>query len=168
MAVEDKYVDSDVAANNLVHGLKFNGATVIAMRAIAAIAAADDDGSVYRLFRSVPANLIPLHIDIVCDAITGGTDYDLGFYKPLAFGGTVVDKDNLMDGQTLASALTCATGQGLGMKDVSAANQLKKVWEHAGHTSTTKLESYDIALTGNTVGTGAGNACVTAYFAQSN
>ena len=162
MAVINDYVNSNTisTANKLLSV----GAEVIAMCQTFEIAAGDDNGSVYRLFKSLNPDLIPLKIEIRCDAITGGTDFDLGFYTPLENGGAVIDADILMDGQTLASALTTSPADGLGIVDI--ANRCKRIYEHCGHTQATKKLGYDLALTANTVGTAAGTVTVIAYFAQ--
>lgn len=163
MAVEDKYVETRTAAGKLAKSAYTVGAEIVALVATLETAAADDDGSVYRLFKSVPSNYIPLNITIATDGITGGTDYDLGLYK-VGVGGAVVDKDVLMDGQTMASALTRATGSQLGLKDVNIADVGKTLGELSGQT--TVDASYDIALTANTVGSGAATITVLATFIQ--
>lgn len=163
MAIEDKYVDSDLAAGKLAKGALSQGAETITMIATEEIAAADDNGSVYRLFKSVPSTYIPVEITIACDGITGGTDYDLGLYG-VGAGEPAVDADVLMDGQTLASALTRATGHQLGLQTVNVADATKTLGELSGQTDVDP--SYDIALTGNTVGTAAGTVTVIAVFAQ--
>lgn len=161
MAVENKYVEANLAAGKLAKSALSQGAETITMIATEEIAAADDDGSVYRFFKSVPSNLIPVEITITCDAITGGTDYDLGLYK---VGGAAVDADRLMDGQTLASALTRATGHQLGLQTVNIDDATKSLGELSGQTDVDL--SYDIALTGNTVGSAAGTVTIIAVFAQ--
>lgn len=163
MAVEDKYVDANLAAGKLAKTALGSGAETITLVATEEIAAADDDGSVYRLFKSVPANLIPLEITIATDGITAGTDYDLGLYK-VGVGGDAVDADVLMDGQTLASALTRATGHQLGLQTVNIADAGKTLGELSAQTDVDL--SYDVALTGNTVGTADGTVTVIAVFAQ--
>jgi hypothetical protein len=163
MAVEDKYVETRTAAGKLANAVYNVGDKVVALVATLETAAADDDGSVYRLFKGIPSNYIPFEISIMTDGITGGTDWDLGLYK-VGVGGAVVDKDVLMDGQTMASALTRATGHQLGLAGVNIAN----IGQTLGQLSaqTTIDGSYDIALTANTVGSGAATITVTALFAQ--
>lgn len=163
MAVEDKYVDANLAASKLAKTALGSGAETITMVATEEIAAADDDGSVYRFFKSVPSNLIPLEVTIATDGITGGSDYDLGLYK-VGVDGAAVDADVLMDGQTLASALTRATGHQLGLANVNIADATKSLGELSAQTDVDL--SYDIALTGNTVGTAAGTVTIIAVFAQ--
>jgi hypothetical protein len=72
-----------------------------------------------------------------------------------------------MAGQTLATAVdfgfdTCIDG----MDAVAIENYGRKLYEHGGHTVTTKLESYDLALTANTIGSAAGTVSVLFIFAQ--
>jgi len=162
MAVEDKYANSLVEAGKKVKAALASGATEVTMINTVEIAAADDDGSVYRFFSSVPSNLIPTEITITCDAITGGTDYDLGLYKVAS--GAVVDKDVLMDGQTLGSALTRATGHQLGLANVNIADATKTLAALSAQTDPDAC--YDIALTANTVGSGAGTVTIIAKFVQ--
>ena len=159
MAVENKYVNAQVVAGKLAIPAASGAGEVIVARAVVAVAAADDNGSVYRLFKAVPSELIPLRIDIQTTAITGGTDYDLGLYNTDL--GTVVDADCLMDGQTMATAAKNLDGLGI----VAAADAMLPLWDlAAGVTLASKKGSYDIALTANTVGTADGTIVVTAYF----
>ena len=163
MAVEDKYVDADLAAGKKSVSLVTSGQKVVELVATEEIAAADDDGSVYRFFKSVPSTYVPTEITIMTDGITGGTDYDLGLYE-VGAGEAVVDKDVLMDGQTMASALTRASGHQLGLQTVDIANAGQTLGELSGQTNVDG--SYDIALTANTVGTAAGTITILARFAQ--
>ncbi len=168
MAVVDKYTDTKFTGNILTGDLLSagNAAANQLFVAIATfeVAAADDDGSVYRVFKNINPSLIPTQIGISCDAITNGTDWDLGLYKPDL--GAVVDKDCLMDGQTLASAAKLGLGALNGMGGVDVADINKRLFEHAGATISTRPEAYDMALTANTVGTAAGTVSITAIFCQ--
>lgn len=133
-----------------------NGGKIRFIRETVEIAAADDDGSKYRIAR-IPAVAVLKSITIACDAITGGTDFDLGFYDvPERNSGAAIDADALMDGQTLASASRVLDG----MQTVDIANLHKKVWELASISAET-AKLVDIVLTGNTVGTAAGTVTVT-------
>jgi hypothetical protein len=160
MAVENKYVDPDLASGLRQDPNKAGGSrSLINPFQAFAVAAADDDGSVYRLGR-IASNAIIYEIVIACTAITGGTDWDLGLYEAGA-GGAVVDADLFMDGQTLASASRVLDG----MSNVSVANLNKRVYELLGLTSD-PCKVYDLALTANTVGTVAGNVAVKVLTAQ--
>lgn len=161
MAVEDKYVDANLAGNKLGKAALTQGAEPIVMVATEEIASGDDDGSKYRFFKAVPSSYIPVEITIATDGMTGATDYDLGLYK---VGGAAVDADRLMDGQTMASALTRATGHQLGLQTVNIADAGKTLGELSGQTDIDA--AYDIVLTANTVGSAAGTITIIAKFAQ--
>lgn len=163
MAVEDKYVETRTAAGKLPKSIYSVGSEVIAAVATFEIAAADDDLSVYRLFKGIPSNYIPVEITIATDGVTGATDADLGLYK-VGIGGAVVDKDVLMDGQTLASALTRASGHQIGLANVNIADIGKTLGELSAQTDIDP--SYDIAMTINTIGNATGTVTVVALFAQ--
>ena len=163
MAVENKYVDSFVVAGKKANAIAANvGQEMTVMVATFEVAAGDDDGSIYRLFKSVPSNLIPVAITVATDGMTGSTDWDLGLYKTNL--GAVIDKDVLMDGQTLASALTRATGHQLGLGAVNIDGVSKTLGVLSAQSPVDI--AYDIALTANTVGSAAGTVTVIAEFAQ--
>lgn len=126
------------------------------------VAAADDDTSTYRFFRVKSGDSIK-SLKLYCDAITGGTDYDCGLYG--INGGAVVDADLYADGftaATIAPAVPHAVASSpyieLRFGDATTSNIAdinNRVWEDLGLTADPFLE-YDVVLTGNTVGTGAG------------
>ena len=136
-----------------------NGGKIRIIRDTVEIAAGDDNGSKYR-FARIPANAVIKEITIACDAITGGTDFDLGFYDvPDTNSGAVIDADALVDGQTLASASRTLDGT----SNVNIADLHKKAWEIAG-LSEDPNKQFDIVLTGNTVGTAAGTVTITVIY----
>lgn len=141
-----KDVDVDVAA-------RFCGAPVKKVAFSFEKAAGDIDGSIWRVARVSPFAKI-LSIKLACDAITSLTDLDIGFYKPLEVGGTEIDKDCLKDG------LDPHTGQTaiVEMYVPDLANIGKEAYLIAGVTAANarKYGAFDVALTGNTAGTGAG------------
>lgn len=165
MAVENKYVNADVAANKKGVAAFVHGENEIVMVGLVSIAAADDDGSIYRIFKNVPPSLIPVEIKLMNAAITGCTDVELGLYEPLEAGGAVIDLDILMGTLDISSGKTEASpGNGLGA--VAFADRQKRLFELAGHTLATRKTGYDIALTANTVGSAAGTVVVIARFVQ--
>ena len=173
MAVVNAYTDSNIDAttgqvNKLLNALASGGARVGAMLATFEVAAADSDGSIYRVFKDVEPTLVPLAVLIANDAITGGTDWDVGIYAPdlgdvkvadCISGGTAIDLSsahaNLLPG-------TAANG----FAGLAIDNPRKKIYEYAGDLLATKLGAYDIALTANTVGSAAGTITVLFLFAQ--
>jgi hypothetical protein len=161
MAVVNKYTDADVAAGKKGSALKTgSGTETVTIMGTVSVLAADDDGSVYRVFADVPSSLVPLQIEIHNTAVTGGTDYDVGLYK--VKGGAEVDKDILADGISMATARTIATSNNAGMTTIV----LGTVADLATLSAQAEPDaSYDIALTGNTVGTADGTIRVRGVFA---
>ena len=121
------------------------------------VAAGDDDGSVYRLDR-LPADAIITKVEICNDALTGSTDWDLGFYEPknrVTGVGAVADKDVLVDGVDLSAGKTRLSPYN-GLSGIAIGDLGKRVYELLGKTRSNMLPEYDLALTANTVGSGAG------------
>ncbi len=115
-------------------------------------AAADDNGSVYRMCR-VPSGARIHRIQVANDAITAGTDYDIGIYKNAADGGAVVDADAFASAVDLSSALpmTDYTFEAQNIDKIE-----KRMFEMAGVAlSADPGLEYDICLTGNVVGSAA-------------
>ena len=160
MAVENKYTNSDAAADNLVSAPQA-GAELVAMVESFEVAAADDDGSIYRVFKGISGDLVPFDVKVTNDAVTGGTDYDFGIYETEL--GDVKDKDALADGVTMASARAEGSGISL-LSAVGQSDAEKKIFELAGDSASSRKQSYDLALTANTVGTAAGTITVKAIF----
>ena len=167
MAVENKYVNADVAAGKLGTAALVKVGDSFVLVTTFEVAAADDDGSIYRLAKNLSGDLIPIRVEIFNDALTGATDYDLGFYKTLTdgVGGEVIDKDVLMDGADISSG-NGATSPQNGLTNVDLANRAQRIYELCGDTQATKEAGYDLALTANTVGSAAGTITVIAEFAQ--
>ena len=165
MAIVDKAGSlnnlSSVDTPNLnVSKAQTNGAKFQTIIETVEIASGDDNGSKYRVAR-LQANAVIKEINVFCDAITGGTDYDLGIYEiPETNDGAAIDKDCFMDGQTLASASKAINGFSI----VDIANYGKQVWELAGLTEATN-KAVDVVLTGNTSGTATGTVTVQITYA---
>jgi len=119
------------------------------------IAAADDASSVYRVGR-VHSSWRISNIIRYNDAITSGTDYDVGLYDTAAAGGAVININCFADAVSLASASVTGTndlyeaGSDVGVEDIE-----QRVYQDAGET-TDPGYWYDVCLTGDTVGSGAG------------
>jgi hypothetical protein len=133
----------------------------------AEIAAADDDASVYRLAR-VHSSWRLSQLTLFNDAITSGTVFDLGLYATAADGGAVVDANAFSDNISLASASVAGTevlfegGSTNGVEDIE-----QQVWQMAGQSSDPNVW-YDIALTGDTVGSGAGTVSLRTRYIANN
>lgn len=123
------------------------------------IAAADCANSVYRLVR-VHSSWLISEIKRFNDAITSGTDYDVGLYETAENGGAVKNVNCFADAISLASASLTGTqdmfeaGADEGVEDLE-----KRVWEYAGDTADPG-KFYDLAYTGVTPGSGAGTLSV--------
>lgn len=163
MAVVDKYVSSKIQDDKLESAALLLGNKMVAAVVSFEVAADDDDGSVYRIFKDIPGNLIPIDIKIFNDGITGAADYDLGIYRPNL--GAVINVNVFMDAEDI-NAGNGITSPANGLDAVDVADLIKTIAEHAGHDVTDSLMGYDIALTGQTVGTAAGTITVVALFIQ--
>lgn len=157
MAVENKIVTTNAGAvaADVDIAARFSGSIVRAIPFSFEVAAADDDGSIYR-FARISAQAIVVGVYMNNDAITAGTDYDLGIYKTLDLGGAVIDKDCLIDGMSMATDRTA--GAWVVPTVADGANMGKRVGILAGKTADNinTLGGVDVAFTGNTVGTAAG------------
>ena len=162
MAVENKWVNSDVEAGKKANpGLVMPG-QIFGFACTFEVAAADDDGSVYKLAK-VGANMIPLQIWINCDSIAGSTVWDLGFYKE---DGSEADKDILMSNIDLNAGKAMGSEQN-GLVTLPIDKVGSKVYELLGLTVATRSQdAYVLALTGDTVGSAAGTISVRGLFIQ--
>ncbi len=163
MAVENKYVDADVASSGYGPSATQFGTDVTFLKAIVTVAAADDDGSIYRFARALPADIIIDKIELVNTAITSGTAYDVGVYDTPSSAtvstGLVVDKDCFANNIDMSSAASWVAPKN-GMAAVVPADANKRLYEIAGHTAANKRTTYDLAITADTVGSAAGEICV--------
>jgi hypothetical protein len=130
-------------------------------------AAADSNASVYRLARFRSSDRIS-QLTAFNDAITGATSYDIGLYRTAQDGGAAVSA------ALFASALDLSTAsQGAGteaLTEATAANidkAEKRLWELLGLSADPQVE-YDLALTANTAGAGAGTIAVRARYCAGN
>lgn len=160
MAVVNEYVNSKLASSatrRRTMGRNVNGQNVVHIVQTFEVAAADDDGSVYRLFPNVPSSAVLSSLRLACDALTGATDYDMGLYAPNY--GAVADKDILADGLNPSAGYSRILALDA-LKDVNISDCNKTLYELLGLTVKTAAPFYDICLTANTVGSGAGTITV--------
>lgn len=167
MAVENKYVNDKVQAGKVDEAQYVNGQDIVAMVETEELAAGDSNASVYRFFKGLNPNLIPIRIDVYGDAaITDANDCDLGFYKSTKDGvlGAVISKDVLADALDIAGISSAVTPLN-GLNNVDIANRKKKIYELCGHTVKNYVQGYDLALTANTgVTTTGGTVTIVAWF----
>jgi len=163
MAVENKYVDTLVAGGKLANASNFHGGSTRKAINTEELLAADDNLSVYRYFRA-PGTWLVLALTGMHDAVTSGTDWDAGLYKPSVGGviGAVVDKDIFADGVDISSASRTTDF----LQTVNVADMTKMIFEHAADTESTKDADYDIALTANVVGSAAVTVTLVGEFVE--
>src|SRR5579859_5906900 len=176
MAVQNVYVDPGVTVGQSISPARSrniqsgSGAKCVIMATSFVILSTDNNGSIYRLFQNVDANLIPLQAWIATTANTAGTSYGLGLYLPNlstvtqpASGGATI----FMSGQTFASAAasldpkTALDGMATAWTTTAISKVCQRLFEWAGYTysppPTTSggfPRAFDICLTAATVGTG--------------
>ncbi len=177
MAVVNKYVRTLVEAGKMEEAPYVNGSKKVGMIASEEFAAGDDAGSIYRFFKGLNPNLIPIDIKIyVDDAVAGADEVDVGLYVPTDDGGVgaVIDIDCFGDDVDLSPAGGAVRGGGAdgtdewvdGMNAVDIANLPKKLYEHAGHDVTDYGQGYDLVLTCVSECTTGGTVTVIAEFLQ--
>lgn len=168
MAVVDKYVDANVAAGKLTTAAFIHGSKTITIVATFEVAVSDEDGSVYRVAKNVPADLIPTRFDILSDAIADATDWELGLYETTqedGLDGVAIDIDVFL-GSTDINAGNARGSELNGLTAVPIEDVQKRIYEHAGDTLSTRKLGYDIAFTANTVGSAVGTISIIMDFVQ--
>lgn len=156
MSVINDYVDSRVAAGKVNRGAFVGGGDHFTIIVTFEVAAADSDGSIYRVIKCVNPDYILTSIKLWTDVITSGTSYSIGLYKTLLDGGAVINSGTEFLSAKDISAGNLHAAPIDGMTAVDIANLQNRIYEHAGHTITSKLRGYDIAVTATTVGSAAG------------
>ncbi len=175
MAVVNKYVRTLIEDGKLDEAPYVNGAKKVSMVASEEFAAGDDAGSIYRFFKGLNPNLIPIDIKIyVDDAVAGADEVDVGLYEQTDDSGVgaVIDIDCFGDDVDLSPAGGALRGGGAdgtdewvdGMKSVDIANLPYKLYEHAGHDVTDYTQGYDLVLTCVSECTTGGTVTVVAEF----
>ena len=162
MAVQNKWVDANVAAGDKGNPANIMPGRVFAFAATFEVAAADDDGSVYKIAQ-VGANMVPLKLELNCDAITGFTSADLGLYK---LDGTEADKNIFMAAHDINAG--AAMGSEIdGLHDLPVEKIGLCLYELLGLTVATRTQdNYVLALTANTIGSAAGTISLRGLFIQ--
>ena len=152
MSVQDYFVNNSSNVGEKTEPGS-NAHEVVRAVGAAAILVADDDNSTFLLIKDVPSSFRPTKGTIMCDAITGGTDFNIGVANSET--GVIVDDNLFVDAQTLATA--SRTLDGLSNVDIADIGALKSIAELLGLTPSTAKARYDIVLTGITVGATAGD-----------
>jgi hypothetical protein len=133
----------------------FNG-RLYSQVATVEVAATDDDTSVFRFFR-VPSRAVVLSVQILNDAITGGTSYDFGVHRTAADGGAVVDADAFATAVDMATARTAPLDVRFEASNIDTVE--RQLWQAVTASPALTIDprvDYDITATANTVGSAAG------------
>ncbi len=178
-AITDVYVNELIESGKVAEAPYVNGARTITCIEVEELPIADGSANIdiYRFFKGLNPNLIPIDIKVYADdAIVGATDCDIGLYEQTddSGDGVVVDVDVFADGVSLSQAGGHVRGGGVidtdeyldGLKAVDIANLTKKIYEHAGHTVTNYKQGYDLALTVNSDVTTGGTVTMIAQFIE--
>ncbi|MEA2066015.1 MAG: hypothetical protein U9O65_02775, partial [Thermotogota bacterium] len=129
------------------------------VKAVASIAATDNDGDTVILARNLPIATVVTRLFLPKTvSITAGSDYDIGFYKVGREDGDdlgeVIDKDALADGLDADTGL--AVGDVLGA-NISPFDETKTIAELLGiEDDQAYAGGVHLVLTLNTAGTAAG------------
>jgi hypothetical protein len=122
------------------------GSDVLIINTKITMTSGNSAGSIYEI-ANVPADYIPVSIDINSAAITGATDVDLGMYQAESDGGAVIDANVFDDDLDLASGLAIGS-EANGLLDMAIASLGTTFREIAGDAAG-EYQSYCLALTLN-------------------
>lgn len=153
--------DTGTSIDNFEGNAKFNNKQLYLSRCkeiveVLEVVAADSDGDVL-LVCPIHSSWRIVDIMVMNDAITSGTDYDIGIHKTTAEGGTVVDANAYADAVDMSSARTAWTSVGFEIRGIEKAEQ--QVWQDAGLSSDPQ-EWYYLSITAVTVGSADGTIAV--------
>ena len=147
---------TDLAAGKKIDNISAGGRLRIA-EATLAVAAADDDGSVYRFVRLYGSTFSVKQIWLYNDAITGGTDFDCGLYDTAENGGAVIDADSYASAVDLSSARTTSP---IDLRHEKANINVIYTFPYVNSAK----QEVDLCLTANTVGSAAGDITLKVFY----
>lgn len=177
MAVINAYTNPLISGNIITKSLRaFNstGADGGQAYAVAQIAASDNNGSVYRLFKNLSQNMVITGIVLANTSLTSGVSYGLGLYATnlsLTTATTIGYFSGVMNLVTAHASITAGTAldalAGISISTVGAQGTAgtaysNRLFEHAGLTINTnnRPDAYDLCLTATTASTVAGTVGV--------
>jgi hypothetical protein len=152
MAVINDYVDAEILAGKKANPANIMPGQIFGIAGTFEIAAADDDGSVYRIAR-LSSNMIPYELCVMADDAIDVTTVDVGLYLAGA-GGAVVDLDCFADAIDIdtdsvdSADLACNAMYSLPIDDIG-----KKLWEitavkaAGSYTDAVHPSEFDLAIT---------------------
>lgn len=170
MAVVNVYSDANLVLGKLASNTAVMGGTVKTIIQSFTVGSTDAAGSVYRVAKAMSPDSIIKSVRLYNDALTGATSVSCGFYGVQDYDGVGAIVGS---GNQIASAVDISAGNAVTVTPkifdtaISIANREVPIYTLAGHTQSTKLPAYDIALTFTNMTTGAtGNVCVIIEYVQ--
>jgi hypothetical protein len=126
------------------------------------VAAADDDGSQYRILR-LPASAVLVSLEVAADALGTNAAYDIGAYRPASISsGSVIDQDEFASAVAMATAIAWTN-----ILEEAAPTDKSKIgqplWERCGLTANPG-HGIDIVATSTVNGTDAGTIAIRARY----
>lgn len=161
MATKKSNIITNLDADpRVMNATSLSGGRVYGAVATIEVAAADNNADVLRMFRVHSSWIVPM-ILTWNDAITSGTQYDLGLYQIPAYGSAVLDADCWANNTTMVSARTTAGPLHTQFQTLDIDKIEKRVWEVGGAGSSPvltvdPLRYFDVAWTMDAAGSGAG------------
>lgn len=158
MAVENKVVTTNAGAvaADVDISARFIGGIKRTVPFSFEIAAADDDGSIYRFARVSPL-AIPVSLKLFSDSITGFTSAKFGIYKPLEVGGAVISVDCLVAAVDINAGKSTITEMLIPSKfDQAGVGKCLGILAGIAAADLNKYGAVDVALTATTIGSAAG------------
>jgi len=170
MSVINNYVDTNILAGKLAKNTVVMGGQLKTAIQSFAIAATDEAGSVYRVFKGLSPDIVIKDMRIFCDALAGVNDVDVGVYGVLDYDGigAIVDGNCIGDAVDISAGFPITAAPGVLDEAIAIADREKALWELAGEAQfPAKSAAYDICLTVNAIGQGTnGNVCVIMSYVQ--
>lgn len=123
------------------------------------IANGDNSGSIYRIFRALDPNIIPVRLWLAFQANAGVTNFNVGLYftnSAAGFGAIVGSGNQFLSAATMAAAKTSVSNVTNAMDALAALPQFtrqQRLFEIAGETetaptiATTRRDAFDLCLT---------------------
>jgi hypothetical protein len=155
MAVVNKYVSANYnnSTGKLLDRAGLFGPGVVTQEAIAWFqpVSTDSVGSIYRLFKGIPSDVIITNLQMLNDAWTNCTSINIGLYNVLDWDGVgaiVGTGDQLLSGYNPSGGNPASSGWVSVLTNLSIANRIKSLWEVAAQAEyPPKFAAFDIALT---------------------
>jgi hypothetical protein len=162
VTVKSTVVTNATATPRVINNPHLQSASVRACSGLATMAATDESGSTYRVFRVRSNEMV---FQLVAYALDIGTTVlaDIGLYQTSDNGGAVADVDffatavSFKDGAVLGTDLTFEAAANNGVP----ANGEKRIWEAVGLSADPGIE-YDVVLTTAANTDAAGVVCIRA------